>query len=304
MNLSCAAPLGPSPWSLGLSIAKMRDVHAWAKGVSVHRFVIFGRGRSGTTVVTDELGMHPQIAVPIDVYHHEGLYWNLLEPFAAQTLAGVSEASTELRQGEVPLPYDPWCVAHGSESGTASYAAYLGELEAWAERRPAVRAGGFKIIDNQMLARVGLIDVLHERGYRIVNVHRRNVIRQALSGLLARARGVFNAKNYEVPDATYEVDPAAFLAEIKWILQWTRTWDQQIAQRGMRSVDVEYEVFLADREAFYGPIFELLEVDPLLPAASEFTRMTPKDLSSTIRNYAQIAALAAELGLEADLVEP
>ncbi len=269
----------------------------------MHRFVIFGRGRSGTTVVTDELGMHPQIAVPIDLYQHEGLYWNLLEPFAAQTLEGVTADSAELRHGEVPLPYDPWCVVHAVQSGAGNYATYLEELEAWAERRPGVRAGGFKIIDSQLLARVGLLDVLHERGYRIVNVHRRNVIRQALSGLLAQARGVFNAKNYEVSDATYEIDPTAFLVEIKWILQWTRTWDHQIARRGMQSVDVEYEAFLADRRAFYRPIFELLEVDPVLPPASEFTRMTPKDLSSTIRNYAQIAALADELGFGADLVE-
>ena len=270
----------------------------------MHRFVIFGRGRSGTTVVSDELGMHPQIAVPVEDHVSDGLEWNLLEPFSGEAAEGVTAASTHLRSNGFPLPYESWCLVHGVSNGPQSYGPYLDVLEAWGARQPGARACGFKIIDNQMLEREGLIDLLHARAYRVINVHRRNVIRHALSGLIARARGgVFNQRNYEVPEESYEIDPAEFLIAIECILRWTSHWDEEIAKRQMPSITVEYEVFLENREKFYRPIFELLEVDPVLPRDSEFTRMTPRDLSTTIRNYAQIEALAARLGLDPLLVQ-
>lgn len=149
----------------------------------------------------------------------------------------------------------------------------------------------------------GLIDELCRRGYGVVNVHRRNIIRLALSGLIANARGVFNRKNFQVPDESYEIDPNEFVRAINDIAHWTRYWDEEIARRKMRSIDVDYELFLVDREAFYGPIFQFLGVDRKVPKNSSFTRMTPRDLSTTIRNYEQIEAVVKVLGGEELLLQ-
>lgn len=269
----------------------------------MHRFVIFGRGRSGTTVVTDELGLHPQIAVPNEDYVVRGVEWDLLEPFERIMLVGVDASAQHLLEGPAPLPFDPWCIVRGVDNSPAAYGQYLDVLEAWGTRQEGALAFGFKIIDSQLLEREGLIDELCRRGYRIVNVHRRNVIRLALSGLIANARGVFNERNFRVPDESYEIDPNEFVQAINDIVHWTRYWDQEIAQRKMRSIDVDYEMFLADREAFYAPILRFLGVELQVPADSSFTRMTPRDLSHTIRNYEQIEAVVKYLGREDLLVQ-
>ncbi len=261
------------------------------------RFIVFGRGRSGTTVVADELSRHPQIALPSDEFEMAGEPWKNIEPFMRFDPPG-HEHDEVLRQRPEPVAYDLWRHLHDLADSLPSRAAYLDELESWGAGRSEVRAVGFKIIDSQMLEREGLFELLRQRDYRVVNLHRLNVVRHALSGLLARARGVFNARNYRDSRGPYPIDVEEFRRAIHDIQHWVQRWDAAIAGSGIASLDVAYEGFLADRDGFYREILEFLHLDPTTPPPSDYSRMVPGDLSEAVANYPEIEAACAQLGLE------
>lgn len=269
----------------------------------MRKFIVFGRGRSGTTVVADELGRHPEIALPVGQMVHGELKWDRIEPFA-RCRAPEAEGGEEAVRDWGQVPFDLWAWLNGRDDTPAEWANYLDELEAWGEAQDGAKAVGFKIIDNQLLEREGLIELLAQRGYVIVNLHRRNVVRHALSGLLARARGVFNERNYRDTGGPYPINAEEFEQAIGDIRHWVAHWDQHFRNIGIRDFAVTYEDFLADREAFHAGILQFLGLDPGTPGNSDYSRMVPKDLSQVIENYDEIRLRCMVLGLHEMLEQP
>lgn len=262
----------------------------------MRKFIVFGRGRSGTTVVADELSRHPQIALPSGALEHGGRVWDRIEPFAHCPAPDAEGAEEVVRRwGQVPLVL--WAWLNGRGDTLQEWAEYLDDLEAWGEQQEGAKAVGFKIIDNQLLEREGLIELLAERRYVIINLHRRNVVRHALSGLLARARGVFNERNYRDTGGPYPIDGEEFEQAIGDIRHWVEHWDHHFRNTGIRALDVYYEDFLSDRGSFYAGILQFLGLDPGTPETSDYSRMVPKDLSQVIENYEEIRLRCMVLGL-------
>lgn len=269
----------------------------------MQKFIVFGRGRSGTTVIADEISRHPEVALPVERIELEGQLWERIEPFARGEAPAFADAREIVAGWEEPLPYELWLWQRGATDNLQARIAYLEDFEACGAAAGA-KAVGFKIIDNQLGERVGLPELLAQRGYSVVNIHRRNVVRHALSGLIAHRRGVFNARNYRDTGGPYPIDVAEFEAAIAHIRHWVKFWDQGFDQIRIRTLNVFYEDFLADRAAFHAPILEFLGLSARTPDVSDFSKMVPKDLSTVIANYEEIAASCRKYGLEGMLEQP
>ncbi len=268
----------------------------------MQKFIVFGRGRSGTTVIADEISRHPEVDLPVERIEHEDQLWERIEPFGRGAEPAFEEAESVVAQWE-PLTYDLWRWQHGVADDLPARIAYLEQFEARGQAAGA-KAVGFKIIDNQMGERVGLAELLAHRDYSVVNIHRRNVVRHALSGLLARQRGVFNERNYRDTGGPYPIDVHEFEQAVAHIRHWVQFWDQGFEKIKIRTLNVFYEDFLADRAAFHAPILEFLGLSSRTPATSDFSKMVPKDLSSVIVNFEEIQASCSKYGLAGMLGQP
>lgn len=269
----------------------------------MRKFIVFGRGRSGTTVLADELGHHPDLHCVLHSVRYEGFETAVIEPFARHDRPETADAADQMRRASAPPPYDWWTLREGLPVPAQKYARYLDELEAWSSAQGNFSAIGFKIIDNQMTERAGLLEELLRRDYRVVHIRRRNVVRHALSGLIAQQRGVYNERNYELPDQKYHIDCSQLLTGIHHILVHARHWDERLKESKAAVVYTVYEDFLANRESFYAPILDFLGVDRRTLPASDFTKMTPNDLSEVIANYDEIRRATEHFGMQECLAE-
>lgn len=269
----------------------------------MEKFIVFGRGRSGTTVLADELGRHPDLHCVMHPVTYDDFHGTVIEPFARRDRPEVPEAADQVRQSRDLPPYDWWTLREGLPVQAQEYSRYLDELETWSASRGTFKSVGFKIIDNQMNERPGLFEELVRRGYRVVHIRRHNVVRHAVSGLIAQQRGVYNARNFEVPRERYVIEPVSLLRQIRNILISSRYWDHRLEESGLPVVYSAYEDFLVDRETFYAPIFDFLGVDATTPPESDFTKMTPSDLSEIIVNYDEILLATEHIGMQGLLAE-
>jgi hypothetical protein len=266
------------------------------------KLIVFGRGRSGTTVLADELSHHPQIDLSMGLAEFDGFSQFTIEPFIRTPRPEMPDALDQLGAFSALLPYDWWTMREGLPTDAAEYDRYLDQLEDFVatERCQWV---GFKIIDSQFDEREGLLAMLAERGYHVVNIRRQNLLRHALSGLVARQRGVYNRRDYELPDEKYSIDPRELLEHMRDIVVSTEDWDRILAECGMPVLRTIYEEFLADRAKFYGTIFDFLGVETVDLPKSSFTKMVPLDLSQIVSNLDELQTTAQHLGMETSLAQ-
>jgi LPS sulfotransferase NodH len=267
----------------------------------MQKLIVFGRGRSGTTLLADELGKHPQIRMCLHELKAGDLRLPVIEPFARPDFEFTAESIADLRAESRVLPYDAWRVCRGIGETETAYGAWLEEFEQRMIADAETSFVGFKIIDNQLGERPGLLEELVRRDFRIVSIHRCDLFRHALSGLIARQRGVFNERNYRVPDQRYVIDPRLLLQAMHDIVVQTQRWDDAMKVLDAKVVRCAYEDRLASRAAFYAPIFGFLGVRDVAITETDYTRMVPDDLTKVIANFHEIAAIAHQLGAETSL---
>lgn len=249
----------------------------------MEKFVLVTRGRTGSTAVLDELNKSRDICVTQELF----LLWNFTENMDYYKL--------------LP-PFDLWKQQGGwwkrripiYFSDPRQAQRYLARAETLAQRQGA-QGFGWKLLSHQFDERPFLSELLKQQGYRAIYL-KRNSVRQVLSGMVANQRGVYNSLEKVVDERRYHID----IDKFKWLVQWERECVKndcaQLAPRGFDFIEVSYEDFCADRQAFYSHIFTFLNLpleSPLPP--SDFVKMI-EDPKLVIENYDEVVAAAAEFG--------
>ncbi len=97
-----------------------------------------------------------------------------------------------------------------------------------------------------------LAELLARQGYSAIYLKRRPA-RQVISGLVANERNLYNTQERFRDEKKYRIDVEAF----RWHVNWERTSTERdldfLRSHGFPLVEVDYETFLADRGAFFGP---------------------------------------------------
>jgi LPS sulfotransferase NodH len=236
--------------------------------------VLATRGRTGSTAVVDELGKIPRC-------------WSTQEPFAE---------AFDLTYHAFP-PLKEW-VRSAPDVAKPLDGPRLAEAYLQAMEEVARDAGGaalfFKVLSNHFTERDYLADLLTRHGYSAIYLKRRPA-RQVISGLVANERNLYNTQERFRDEKKYRIDVEAF----RWHVNWERTSTENdldfLRSQGFPLVEVDYETYLADRAAFFGPVFDHLGLPPAVPPPSKFLVMI-EDLSATIENYDEIRDAALDLG--------
>jgi len=190
----------------------------------MNEFFMLTRGRTGSTAILDELGtaniysLHElfldysagiqeselksyyQLALPFDLWRacllgkgSQG--WNEIFVTSPKSM-DVRERRiySFIRNPDKALPFllkNNWKISRKIEKFLI--AQYLSSIEIMAAES---KMGGlvFKVLSHHLVERKTLFNVLQEHGYSALLLVRKNVVRQVLSGVIAKSRGVYNKK--------------------------------------------------------------------------------------------------------------
>jgi len=277
--------------------------------MSCEKFIIFTRGRTGSTAIVDEIDLHNQASC-------------LQEPFIP--LSGSKKLMVYVNKGEKIdfegvlkdkgfLPFEFWLKQwhsmrlfgksifwqdfrwHGI-SGLLKV--YLEELRSGERQKQheELKAFGFKLLIHHLNNWPSLMQIIKDDGYKVVYLERKNVVKQVLSGMVAKQRGVYNRKNFVAPDEAYTLNLDDFEKLVKYELFLVDEEKQKLKQEGLELLIVSYEDFLFNREVFLREVFEFIGVEFELPDASGYSIMI-KDMKDIISNYDDLLVKVNEMGM-------
>lgn len=244
------------------------------------RFCIYTRGRSGSTAITEELNNHPQLTCYGEVFRPDPIKWvtRAYEKYGKDypKLTNSPDRVLPYKFFVDGKPEDP-ITRHG-------FASYLAFLESEAET-PGV---GWKFISNvpgdDYFGHCAANDV------RVIYLRRRNMLRQAVSALIANETGVYNSKNYEPQQGRkFEIEPRKVNSRIRMAQSNYQSDDEAMQAVGLRSIVVYYEDWVDDRAGFFASLGEFLDVEHALPDPSTYAVTTPEPLEELLSNYEAVS---------------
>lgn len=260
----------------------------------VKKFILVTRGRTGSTAVLDELGKSRSLCAMQELFarfpwtenekllkaHNEGkriTYYELLIPFDVWR-----------RQG---LWWERMIPAYYSDSRQANK--YLMHAEKLAQSQ-GVKGFGWKVLSHHFDQRPFLGKLLKQHGYRAIYL-KRNSVRQVLSGMVAEQRGIYNSLKNVVDERSYHINLDEFQWHVKWERECVKNDCARLSAEHFDFIEVSYEDYCANREAFYSKVFNFLNLQLELPPPSDFVKMI-KEPKMVIGNYDEVANVAAALG--------
>ena len=161
------------------------------------------------------------------------------------------------------------------------------------------RAYGFKLTRDNILAQgveepAAFVQALHERGYRMVLLERRDLLQHAVSYARAEQAGyVHHRRTDGTGFSATELDPMAVVT-FMYVLEDVAHFCRQ-ALSGIPHVKLVYEDDLSTperRQASADRICDALGVSPA-PVHSELVRVTPGTIQDQLSNYEELAEVLA-----------
>ena len=251
----------------------------------VSNFVIFTRGRTGSFTIRTELDSHFKIVCHGELFH----------PQTAEQL----KAKFALD----PAPYDVFKKRVG-DSYREYYERYLREVIKSSRRQKPDAIVGFKILNWQAVAhsRQRLLRILSRQGFVFLHLIRRNTVRQAVSAMVARKRGIFNRKNWNAPAERYELNTKDFIRKVNKYSGVVE--ENRMLLSGQKCLEIYYEDYCGERDAFFSRIFDFLGIERFDLAPAEFSIMTDRNLQNVVKNFEELRQTTRTLGLEHMLEAP
>lgn len=221
------------------------------------KFVIFGTGRSGSTLLVSLLNSNSNVFCDNEIYHRRvffpGLYRN------ARSLLGNKEI------------YGFKCLTY-----------HIG-----------------KILKVKREEQSDFLRKLSDEGYRIIYLQRENAVRQALSNLYARHRNQFHSNSTVMTkneDKKMTVDLSEFNDWVEGLQRQSKREESLLD--GIPHLKLFYERDLADPASHVETLKKLseyLSVTFELPE-TELQKVTPKKLSTFIKNHQEVENFILEKG--------
>lgn len=250
------------------------------------------RGRTGSTAIIDELSkVSGVLSAPHELFLKMD-FTSLLE----------EHPKSLIKYYGVMVPYELWKTKslwflrkirkHYFDKKLIH--TYLSGVERAASRR-GMSVVGFKVLSNQFEETPLLKEVLIEHGYCAIYL-KRNIPRQVISGMIAKQRGVYNTDKKFQDDKRYIIDTEEFKSLVEWEVQSVERDIQFLKAAGFTFIEVTYEEFMSDRQAFFRRVLGFLDVPPELPQTSSYSVMI-KDLKHTVENYQSLVECTAAMGM-------
>ncbi len=225
-------------------------------------FVIYGQGRSGSTLLVDLLNCH-------DLIRCEG------EIFGEQVWKSVFQENLFKLVQRFPYTY------LNSKLLKASNKSY-----------------GFKLLSYQTPNVDNFLDHLRDKGWLVIYIRRKSIFKMAISSTIAQKYNKWTALKEErvYPDKIL-LDKYEFCGALSWIMKNEGRIQKNLSY--LTHHTVTYEEDLENEQTWSKTcnlIFDLLEI-PHFNVASKYRKTDPRPYEERITNYDELVGIAQSLGL-------
>jgi len=239
-------------------------------------FVVFTTPRSGSSWLIDLLDSHPRIAAYAELF----IVRDRTPPdYGSRDVPRFEATLDELR-------------GNGRATLLARRMRYLSRLF---DRRPGVRAVGFKLMYLQASAHTGLVPYLAARRARVVHLVRANALEQIVSYEAAVARNLFRARRGDaVPEVTVRLDAPALPARLENMESEVVHARRTLARYRLPALEIVYERLAEATEGELARVVSFLGVEPVnWQTASPLVGASRVPRAELIENIDEVAAALA-----------
>ncbi len=217
------------------------------------KFVIYTRGRTGSTVLSDLLNCHPDIFCDVEIFNF--IYSNSKVAF--------------------PLKYIKSCSKRADLNGKSVYGFKVKIAQLRIEH-------GYKNYDK-------ILFKLYEEGWKFIHLKRENHIKHKLSNILAAETNIYHIKESDFQsDKKINVDCELLMASIKFSEEIETTEEENL--RSIPHLKLIYEKDISDNSKHQetaNKVFRFLGLKEH-PVKTEFKKVLPQDLKSILNNYDEV----------------
>ncbi|WMI68454.1 hypothetical protein [Mangrovimonas sp. YM274] len=226
------------------------------------KFIVFGQGRSGSTLLTKLLDQHPDI-------------------FCDQEIFGSKQSPIFL----FPEKYIESNARKPSTSGKPIY---------------GFKVKVYQLFSDQKIKNIKkLLDRLHKKGWKFIFLYREDEMAHNVSSFKAFSMGTWFVEKEEiVKKETSEklyVDPVQFEKSVLWRRKFSAM--EKACLQNIPHIPVSYEkdlLQLENHQEVCNRIFEYIGVKSY-PVQASVKKMNETNLKSSIKNYAEIEAILNKL---------
>ena len=182
------------------------------------------------------------------------------------------------------------------------YLSYIEAMAAESHKKGFV----FKVLSNHLVERKTLLSVLKEYGYGAIFLVRKNIVRQALSSLIAETRSLaagqnmYFKRNHVGEHALCAIDLDEFERRVEWLKGCVDEDRSLLEENGIHYLEVSYEDFCDDREKFYSEIFAFMGIKFELPKRTNLSIMIP-DIRNAVTNFKELESKVSMMGMKGSL---
>lgn len=287
---SPTAPLGYDNRGLGRRAKGQVEIFAMSRG---RNFVIYTRGRSGSTVIVDHLESHPSIVCYNELFSPNG--------------RSIWENRAERSDRTALAPYDVFKDMRSQSAETGGrefYRPYLREMIDTARQDKPDACVGFKLLTYQANAHKRLMRVLKKQQFAFLHLIRRNVVRQVISSFVANERGAWNRRDWTPPSDRYNLDMTKFSKRVKHNQSATEKDRALLPVLGVDHLTIYYEDYVDAPQPFLDRIHEFLGVEKADVTPTDLSIMTDRNLRNVVANYDELKDATTALGLTHMLEAP
>jgi hypothetical protein len=218
------------------------------------KFVIYSHYRTGSTLLGELLDCHPAIQCAGEVFHQNCIPQKVLFP----------------------------CLFLEERLRESQAQAYCVSLKTDQVRRVLIN----KIYDPKRF-----LHKLHHKGWKFIHLKRRNILRQALSNLIANQRAQWHSWSESLPaQEKSRIDSNRLLREMEWAQRISLMEDALLQQ--IPHATFFYEDDLLSPERHQGTadrIFNFLSL-PTVSVRAKMLRLSKDDISAFVENYSDLKA--------------
>jgi len=233
-------------------------------------FVVLFQGRTGSSYLTDVLDRHPEVTAGGEWLAD---LWSVASARGATPGARLHDALRRIVRG---------CPASRQITEARAF---------FAEERPPTRVAGFKTKVSDLLDLQGMRAGLEDSSVRAVVMHRENLVKQTVSHLNAM-RLHQRTREWNLHDEADRLE--AFAPTVAHFQEALRrvVFDDRVLRAFADLLDaprleLEYGDLLRDRDAWFGSVYDFLEVEPR-PIESDVRKNTRDDLRRVLTNFDEL----------------
>lgn len=245
----------------------------------MHKFLVVGVQRSGTTFIGSSLDSHPAIKYVGEIFKIRGWYLNrATRQLTRRTAFSGDNGYSSWMDASIGRKLGHYCWRKRNTQQFLDHFYSLYDYD----------AVGFKLMSSQARRFGGIIPYVINNKVKVIHVVRENILKTHLSRLTAASRSMYHSDR-TVTSSKIVVPVSELLSSLEKINADNQYWQTNFEQ-STDYLQVSYESFVNNRAQISHDMLSFLGVE-YHEIKSKLVKINPDSLQDIIKNYDEVVSL-------------